>query len=50
VIAFLVGHGVPSGIDMAVASILGIVLLAVMWLHYYEKLRFTKIRDKVLQR
>jgi len=50
VIAFLVGHGVPSGIDMAVASILGIVLLTVMWLHYYDKIRFTKIRDKVLQR
>jgi len=49
-IAFLVGHGVPSGIDMAVASILGVVLLSIMWLHYYEKLSFTKIRDKVLQR
>ena len=48
VIAFLMGHGVPSGIDMAIASILGIVLLMVMWLHYYGKISFTKIRDKVL--
>jgi len=49
VIAFLMGHSVPSGIDMAVGSILGIALLMVMWLHYYEKISFTKIRDKVLR-
>jgi len=48
VIAFLMGHSVPSGIDMAIASILGIVLLMTMWLHYYGKISFTKIRDKVL--
>jgi len=48
VIAFFVGHNVPSGIDMAVASTIGIVLLAVMWLHYYGKISFTKIRDRVL--
>lgn len=46
-IAFLMGHGVPSGIDMAVGSILGIVLLSAMWLHYYEKISFTKIKAKV---
>jgi len=49
VIAFLMGHGVPSGIDMAIASILGVVLLIVMWLHYYGKISFTKIRDKALR-
>jgi len=49
VIAFLMGHGVPSGIDMAIASILGIVLLMVMWLHYYGKISFTKIRGNVLR-
>jgi len=49
-IAFLMGHSVPSGIDMAIASILGIVLLMIMWLHYYGKISFTKIRDKVLWR
>jgi len=50
VIAFLMGHSVPSGIDMAIASILGIALLMTMWLHYYGKISFTKIRDKVLRR
>jgi len=50
VIAFLMGHGVPSGIDMAAGSLLGTVLLIVMWLHYYEKISFTKIRAKVLCR
>jgi len=49
VIAVLFGHSVPSGIDMAVASTLGIVLLTVMWLHYYGKISFTIIRDKVLR-
>jgi len=48
VIAFLMGHEFPSGIDMAIASILGIVLLITMWLHYYGKISFTKIRAKVL--
>jgi len=50
VIAFLMGHGVPSGIDMAAGSLLGTVLLIVMWLHYYEKISLTKIRAKVLCR
>jgi len=49
VIAFIMGHAVPSGIDMAIGAILGIVLLMVMWLHYYEKISFTKIRTKVLR-
>lgn len=42
VIAFLVGHSVPSGIDMAVAAVSGIVLLTVMWLHYYGKFNFIR--------
>jgi len=48
VIAFLVGNHVPSGIDMVIASVIGIVLLTVMWLHYYEKISFTKIRGRIL--
>ena len=43
-IAFLIGHSVPSGIDMALGSTIGIFLLSVMWLHYYGKLKLTKIR------
>lgn len=50
VIAFLVGHDVPSGIDMLVGSTVGIVLLIAMWLHYYGKISFTKMRAKVLYR
>jgi len=47
VIAFLVGHSVPSGFDMMAAAISGIILLSIMWLHYYGKFKFIKIRDKV---
>jgi uncharacterized membrane protein (Fun14 family) len=43
-IAFLIGHSVPSGIDMALGSAIGIILLSVMWLNYYGKLNLTKIR------
>jgi hypothetical protein len=43
-IAFLIGHSVPSGIDMALGSTIGIILLSVMWLNYYGKLKLTKIR------
>lgn len=43
-IAFLAGHGVPSGIDMVLASIAGLILLSVMWLHYYGKLNVEKLR------
>lgn len=43
-IAFSIGHSVPSGIDMALGSFIGIVLLSVMWLQYYGKLNFAKIR------
>lgn len=43
-IAFLAGHGVPSGIDMVIASIAGLILLSIMWLHYYGKLNIEKLR------
>jgi len=46
-IAFLVGHNVPSGIDMAVGSVIGIVLLSAMWLHYYGKINLTRVRMKI---
>jgi len=48
VIAFLAGHNVPSGIDMLIASGIGIVLISVMWLSYYGKINFAKIREKIL--
>jgi hypothetical protein len=44
-IAFLIGHNVPTGSDMAVGSLLGIVLLVFMWLHYYGKINLAKIRN-----
>jgi len=47
VIAFLVGHNVPSGIDMVVGAVIGIVLLSVMWLHYYGKINLTRVRMKI---
>ncbi len=49
VLAFLGGHEVPSGIDMALASALGMVLITVMWLHYYNKLNFQQLKTKILQ-
>jgi uncharacterized membrane protein (Fun14 family) len=44
-IAFLIGHNVPSGIDMAIASAMGIILLVFMWLHYYGKINLAKVRN-----
>jgi len=49
VLAFLGAHEVPSGIDMAVASALGMVLITFMWLHYYNKLNFQQLKTKILQ-
>jgi len=49
VLAFLGGHEVPSGIDMALASFLGMVLISIMWLHYYNKLNFTQMKIRILQ-
>lgn len=43
VVSFLAGHSVPWGSDMIVASIIGIIILSVMWLQYYEKISFTRI-------
>jgi hypothetical protein len=42
-VSFLAGHSVPWGSDMIVASIIGIILLSIMWLHYYGKIGFTRI-------
>lgn len=39
-IAFLAGHSVPLGIDMAVGSVVGIVILGAMWYYYYRPLNF----------
>lgn len=44
-IAFLIGHNVPTGIDMVIGSVLGVILLVFMWLHYYGKLNLAKIRN-----
>jgi hypothetical protein len=49
VLAFLGGHEVPSGIDMALASALGMVLITVMWLHYYGRLDSLHIKARILQ-
>jgi len=47
VIAFLIGHNIPSGVDMALGSTVGIILLSVMWLHYYEKINLAKIKTRI---
>lgn len=39
-IAFLAGHSVPSGADMVIGSVVGIVILGAMWFHYYRPLNF----------
>jgi hypothetical protein len=49
VIAFLGGHVYPTGIDMALGSILGIVLITLMWLHYYDRLNFMQMKTRILQ-
>jgi len=48
IVSFLAGHSVPLGIDMIVASIIGIIILSVMWLHYYEKIGFTRMWKRFL--
>jgi len=47
-IALLAGHSVPSGIDMLIASAIGIFMISFMWLYYYGKINFAKIREKIL--
>lgn len=42
-VAALAGHNIPTGIDMLVGSTIGIVILCIMWLYYYEKISFAKI-------
>jgi len=43
IVSFLAGRSVPLGSDMIVASIIGIILLSVMWLQYYGKISFRRI-------
>ena len=40
--AFVMGHNVPSGMDMTLASTVGMILLSVMWLQYYGKINFVR--------
>ena len=47
IVAVLTGHSVPSGVDMALASMIGLILLSVMWLHYYGKLNLELIRGSL---
>lgn len=47
-IAFAEGHSVPTGIDMALGSITGLILLSLMWLHYYGKLDLARIRTSLV--
>ena len=49
VLAFLGGHEVPSGIDMALASALGMALIILMWLHYYDRLNFMHLKTRIMQ-
>jgi len=48
VVTFLAGRNIPLGIDMIMASVIGIIILSVMWLHYYEKIDFTRLLKKLL--
>ena len=48
IVTFLAGRSIPLGIDMIVASIIGIIILSVMWLQYYEKIGFTKTWKRFL--
>jgi hypothetical protein len=47
-IAFLVGHSIPTGVDMALGSAIGIILVGVMWLHYFGKLKLIKISNTIM--
>ncbi|MGD8505514.1 MAG: hypothetical protein PVF15_02480 [Candidatus Bathyarchaeota archaeon] len=46
-VAALAGHNIPTGIDMLIGSTIGIIILCIMWLYYYEKLSFTKIKGMI---
>jgi len=48
IVSFLAGRSVPLGSDMIVASIIGIIILSVMWLQFYEKIVFTRIWKRFL--
>jgi len=45
-ISSLAGHSVPSGIDMTIGSVIGIVLIAFMWFYYYRKNKIMKLIKK----
>lgn len=49
IIAFFGGHAYPTGIDMALGSLLGMVLIILMWLHYYDRLNFMQMKTRILQ-
>ncbi len=35
VIAFLGGHRIPTGTDMAIGAVIGILMIIALWLYYY---------------
>lgn len=41
-VAALAGRNIPTGIDMIIGSTIGIVIICIVWLYYYEKFSFTK--------
>ena len=36
VIAFLGGHKIPTGPDMAIGAVIGILMIVALWLYYYD--------------
>lgn len=36
VIAILGGHRIPTGIDMAIGAVIGILMVVALWLYYYD--------------
>ena len=49
-VAALAGRNIPSGTDMIIGSVIGIVILCLIWLRYYEKISFKKIQNLVSNR
>ncbi len=49
-VAALSGHSIPSGTDMIIGSFVGIVILCLIWLRYYEKISFKGIQSLVSNR